>query len=357
MGFKTLISVFLLVSFSTPFYLTGYGQKPTSCAGVGQRANSNGSANSCPNVNGTAYASNFSGTTYATVPTSAKTGNLQLTYAGANTGLLPYAITQVWLTTTGTSIVSAAFGPASVPVVSGSTTQVNYCFYGTNLPTAGTLSFQLTDPQTGLVAGICSYDASCNSNCTVTTTPAVLPVKLETFTANIEQTGVVRLNWITAQEQRNKGFSVERSDGDTVFTRIAFIPTANAGGNSNIPTSYQYDDIGLFGLSRAGYRLRQEDIDGTPDYSEVVMVSIPRSGALPVIYAAGLQLRIEISDAATMQAYIISVYDTQGNTVKRVRGERGSVATIYGLTGHSVYYVCVRCVNGDVQTMKAVYID
>lgn len=357
MELKALIKIFFPPGFATLFCLIGYCQKPTSCASVGQRANSNGGANSCPNVNGTAYASNFVGTSYSAVPTSAKTGNLQLTYSGANAGLLPYAITQVWSTTTGTSIVAVSFGPASVPVVSGSTTQVNYCFYGTNLPTAGTLSLQLTDPQTGLVASICSYDASCNTNCTVTANPAVLPVKLETFTADVQQAGVVRLNWITAQEQNNKGFAVERSAGDGTFTGIAFVPTINTGGNSSISTSYEYNDKALFGLSNVGYRLRQEDLDGTATYSQVVMVSIPGASTLPLIYAAGLQLRVEIPDASTAQLCDITVYDTRGRTVKRMRGERGNVSTIYGLPGHSVYYVSVRSAAGDILTMKVVYIN
>src|SRR5258705_5935606 len=144
--------------FKLNFVLAQY---PASCAGVGSRANSNGQASSCPNAGG-AMASNFTATSYATVPASSKTGNLQLSYAGANASLTPYAITKVWLTTTGSAIQTVAFGPASPPTVSAGNTLVNYCFYGANLATVDTLSFQLTNPQTGVVWGICSYDASCN---------------------------------------------------------------------------------------------------------------------------------------------------------------------------------------------------
>jgi hypothetical protein len=132
-------------------------------------------------VSGTAMASNFSGTTYATVPAASKTGNLQFTYSGSHPSLTPYAITKVWLTNSGTAIESVSFGPAGVPTVVGGNTQVNYCFYGSNLATIGTLSFELTDPQTGVASGICSYDASCSSNCSVAANPAVLPVVFLSF--------------------------------------------------------------------------------------------------------------------------------------------------------------------------------
>src|ERR1700743_3395987 len=98
-------------------------QIPATCAALSQRSNSNGGANSCPNVSGTAYASNFAGTIYATVPVLAKTGNLHFTYSGANSGLLPLAITAVWLTNGSLTLQSISFGPAGVPVISGSTTQ------------------------------------------------------------------------------------------------------------------------------------------------------------------------------------------------------------------------------------------
>src|SRR5579859_6429115 len=159
------------------------GQSPTSCASVGSRANSNGQATSCPNVSGTLYATNFVGTAYATVPASSKTGNLQLNYIGSNPTLAPFAITRVWITSGGTSLTSVAFDPAAIPAVSGGNTQVNYCFYGANLPTIGTLSLELTNPQTGTVWGICSYDASCNSNCALVATPGALPVNFTSFTA------------------------------------------------------------------------------------------------------------------------------------------------------------------------------
>ncbi|WP_431210356.1 hypothetical protein ACQ86N_30635 [Puia sp. P3] len=207
----------------------GFAQYPTSCTGVGQRANSNGGAASCPNVSGTAYAANFTGTSYATVPVTAKTGNFQLSYTGSNAAMSPFAITRVWLTSGTTTIQSVSFGPAAVPTVSAGNTLVNYCFYGSNLPTAGTLSMEMTNPETGVVWGICSYDASCNSNCVVVSNPAALPVHFASFTATAGEDGVV-LKWVTAQEENNKGFVIERRGVDGEFAEIGYVGSANVGG-------------------------------------------------------------------------------------------------------------------------------
>ena len=347
---------FLAWSLSCLVALHGYSQNPSSCASVGQRANSNGNANSCPNVNSTPYALNFLGTSYATVPTSAKTGNLQLNYSGLLSGLLPYAITRVWLTTSGTTIQSVSFGPASTPVLSGGNTQVNYCFYGTNLPTAGTLSLELTNPLTGTVWGICSYDASCNSNCVVVTTPVALPVKLETFTAKVQSDGTVLVNWITAQEQGNKGFAVERSAGDSSFQEIAFLNSPNKGGTSATSTPYQYTDSPS-GLTHVLYRLRQQDLDGRYVYSQVLAVDLPAESTTPRIYSIGSQLFIDASRAVASHTGQVVVYDTQGRIIKRAQLSGANPMIINGLPEHSVYYVRLLTTGDGQPYMKAVYIN
>ena len=330
-------------------------QNPTSCASVGQRANSNGNT-ACPNVSGVAYASNFSGTVYATVPSSSKTGTLQLNYAVANAGLLPYAITRVWLTTTGSTIQTVAFGPAGVPVVSGGTTQVNYCFYGSNLPTAGTLSLEMTDPQTGVVWGICSYDASCNSNCTVVANPVSLPVRFSSFTAGVGDGGV-DLKWATAQEENNKGFLIERSGGDGKFVQVGYVASKNAGGNSDLTTVYGYVDRQVAGVERAAYRIRQEDLDGNFSYSEVISVSLPRGGGGPAVYAAGRLVNVVLPGGVSFRPCDVLVYDSRGRTLKRVIAGQAGTTTIAGLPARSLCYVAVSSAGGEVRVRKAIYIE
>jgi hypothetical protein len=333
-----------------------FAQIPNTCAGISHRANSNGGANSCPNVSGTAYASNFVGTAYATVPASSKTGDLQFSYAGANPSLLPLAITNVWLTTTGTVLQSTAFGPAGVPTVSGGNTLVNYCFYGSNLPTAGTLSFQLTDPQTGIVRGICSYDASCNTSCTVVANPSVLPVIFTYFEAVQGQGTSVRLKWVTAQEQNNKGFDIQRSVTNNAFTSIAFVPTANPRGNSSVQTEYEFTDLTVPEVAEVTYRLRQIDLDGNAVYSSVITVGINYNPTGIRAYSSGGILNISIPASSGSPGAEVTVFDTQGKKIRRERIATAGDFRISSLPGQSVYFIVVVPNNGGKRTSAEVYI-
>jgi hypothetical protein len=301
-------------------------------------------------------ASNFTGTSFATLPAGSKTGNLTLTYVGANAGLLPYAINKVWLTTTGTTVNGVQFGPAAIPVINGAKTEVSYCFYGANLATIGTLSFQLTNPQTGVVWGICSYDASCNSNCTVVATPATLPVTYSYFKIEAQSASTVQLAWATYQEQNNKGFYIERSAGDSAFTAIGFVSSANNNGNSSALTKYVYTDANVPDIRTIRYRVRQEDLDGRSNYSEVLIAKRAQSLADIRIYADGKMLKINFPGGNASKWYDIFVYDSQGKVFRRSHLPGTSSVMIADLPGGRLYYVSVMESEGTGRSVRSVFV-
>jgi len=332
-------------------------QNPTSCASVGSRANSNGQTASCPNVSGTAMASNFTGTPYATVPVSSKTGNLQLNYSGASPTLTPYAISRVWLTSSGTTIQTVAFGPAGVPAVSGGNTQVNYCFYGSNLATIGTLSFELTDPQTGTVFGICSYDASCNTNCSLVANPPALPVIFSSFTAVAGQGTAAQLHWTTAQEQNNRGFTIERSTGGPEFSAIGFVPTKNTGGNSSLPTEYEFVDRNLPAESKIAWRLRQEDLDGEFEYSEIRSINLPDTREGVKVYAVGNAVEISWPPGNSFKPCDMRVCDAEGRIVLTKHIAQRPDLPVANLSGRGIYFISLTDSNGKRIATKSVYVN
>jgi Secretion system C-terminal sorting domain len=308
---KALLSVAML------FALPCFAQYPTVCPTVGSRANSNGQANSCPNVSATPFAANFAGTPYQTVPVGSKTGNFTVRYAGVNAAtLLPYAITTVYITTAGTTnILNVPFGPAGVPATSGSDALVSYCFYNTNLPTTGTLSIEFTNPQTGVASGICSWDASCNAACVVVANPAVLPVNLSLFKADYNN-GAVSINWSTAQEINNKGFAVERSIDGKNFNQLAFVNAVNSNGYSSSKQNYLYTD-NVAGLNNnvALYRLKQVDNDLKFSYSQTVKVAFKKSTKnLMVVSTAANCINITVADNVLL-TYQLQVYNLQGKII------------------------------------------
>jgi hypothetical protein len=98
-----------------------------------------------------------------------------------------------------------------------------------------------------------------------------LPVELNVFNAKISENRVV-LNWETATEINNYGFEIQRSKEPNKedWNKISFI---NGHGNSNSVKHYSYlDNNVVFGLYF--YRLKQIDIDGQYEYSEVINVDL-----------------------------------------------------------------------------------
>ncbi|CAG0959136.1 hypothetical protein FLAV_00602 [Flavobacteriales bacterium] len=95
-----------------------------------------------------------------------------------------------------------------------------------------------------------------------------LPISLVSFTADLKETAVL-LNWITASEQNNNYFTIERSNNAIVWEQIGIVKGA---GNSSTTLNYSFlDKNPLSGISY--YRLKQTDFDGKSDISDIVSVS------------------------------------------------------------------------------------
>lgn len=96
----------------------------------------------------------------------------------------------------------------------------------------------------------------------------IVPVELVSFTAEASN-GVVTLNWSTATETNNKGFSIERKTSNT-WESIAFV---DGKGTTTSPVSYTFNDRNVT-ESKAVYRLKQVDHDGTFAFSDEVEVDL-----------------------------------------------------------------------------------
>lgn len=97
-----------------------------------------------------------------------------------------------------------------------------------------------------------------------------LPVEFMSFTANQYKESVI-LDWSTATETDNRGFSVERSLDGTSFAPIGWV---SGSGNAGAQVDYQFEDSEVTTGRDYYYRLRQEDFDGAFDYSSIVNVSL-----------------------------------------------------------------------------------
>lgn len=103
---------------------------------------------------------------------------------------------------------------------------------------------------------------------------SALPVELTTFTAAIIDQNV-ELNWETATEVNNYGFEIERASTSSAagksWETLGFV---EGHGNSNSPKFYSYTDNTIEASGKYNYRLKQIDIDGTFEYSDVVEANL-----------------------------------------------------------------------------------
>jgi hypothetical protein len=98
-----------------------------------------------------------------------------------------------------------------------------------------------------------------------------LPIELVAWDA-LKEGSIVHLSWVTATEQENDHFTIERSSDGVTFEDVLRIEGA---GNSTTQRRYDaVDEKPLSGVSY--YRLRQTDWNGTQTVSEVVVVMMEK---------------------------------------------------------------------------------
>jgi hypothetical protein len=186
-----------------------------------------------------------------------------------------------------------------------------------------------------------------------------LPVKLISFTANVESTDVL-VRWTTASEQNNQGFEIERSVDGKLFEQVGFVKGA---GNSNQTISYSLLDNEAFAKTNANilyYRLKQVDVDGNESYSNIVMVTSNTENTNGLsVYPNPFTTDYAISLTATTDAKAtVELFNVQGKQVNVQSKEITKGFNVIQVTNiealqNGIYFVKVT-VNGETQVMKLV---
>ncbi|WP_170172751.1 T9SS type A sorting domain-containing protein [Hymenobacter rigui] len=148
---------------------------------------------------------------------------------------------------------------------------------------------------------------------------STLPVTLVRFEA-VSTTAGVQLRWQTAAEVHSAYFAVETTlDPAGEWQELTRQPAA---GTSSTPRSYQYLDTQPLTAQRY-YRLREQDTDGTVQYSGVVMVvpgRVTELSAFPNPFTDALQVLLPGTGAATLR-----LYDAAGRVVTQQLVPAGQV--------------------------------
>ena len=109
--------------------------------------------------------------------------------------------------------------------------------------------------------------------------PVALPVNLLTFTAT-PTAKATQLNWSTAGETENGGFSVEHATDATNWRTVGYVAGV---GTSEAAASYGFQHDGPAAGTNY-YRLKQMDFDGTFAYSNVVTVQFSGAAERLLVY-------------------------------------------------------------------------
>ncbi len=105
----------------------------------------------------------------------------------------------------------------------------------------------------------------------------MLPITLLNFSATLEASNAVDLNWSTTNEINSSHFVIERSiDGD----KFSEINQVSASSNSTIKQNYSYLDKQAANINSPVlyYRLKLVDKDGLNQTSKVLLVHLKGSG-------------------------------------------------------------------------------
>jgi trimeric autotransporter adhesin len=140
----------------------------------------------------------------------------------------------------------------------------------------------------------------------------ILPVEWLSFEGQaVDRTA--ELEWITATETGSSHYIVERSTDGYTFEAIGELPAA---GNSYSTLSYRFtDEQPERGVNY--YRIKQVDLDGSSDLSDVVSVAFDRTMNLgkpypnPTADRIALEITLEQADELT-----VTVLDASGRLVR-----------------------------------------
>ncbi len=143
----------------------------------------------------------------------------------------------------------------------------------------------------------------------IVSTFSILPVKYSSFVANgVNRTAV--LDWTTEIEINHDHFEVERSFDQQNFRTVGYVLEGIKGASG---TAYSFKDNSgeLKSQSVAYYRLKQVDIDGRANYSEVRKVrfdgNVTTVTTYPNPFTESVSISFNANEAGTAEVRVISL--------------------------------------------------
>jgi hypothetical protein len=177
-----------------------------------------------------------------------------------------------------------------------------------------------------------------------------LPVKLTSFTGQ-QVDKVIELEWSTSSETNSDYFEVLSSPNGSNFRPIGKVKSA---GNSSEKINYSLvDEFPHKGINY--YQLRQVDLDGKYEFSEVITVenTTPSNTSIYPSLRSKMELNyIDLTEYRSDEKITINLYDASGRQITNTSMKGGVVSPIdFGQLNTGLYMVKISN-QGKSETLK-----
>lgn len=180
--------------------------------------------------------------------------------------------------------------------------------------TAWSVSQSGSDNLSGSVTGVGFSSSDFNGTWALVENGAPLPITLLSFNAvwADSRQSQARVFWVTASEENNDYFDVQRSADGSTWTNIDRVQGAGTSINT---LNYQIlDKNPLHGVSY--YRLRQVDFDGSVAYTHIVSLKREISGAAISVYPNPATNQFQVAfEGFKSEEVSINILDNSGRIV------------------------------------------
>lgn len=150
-------------------------------------------------------------------------------------------------------------------------------------------------------------------------TCSTLPVNLKSFTAVRNQSNV-SLKWVTANEDKNRGFDIQRFIGSGNWESVGFVSSKAVDGNSSSDLNYDFTDINnVKGVTQ--YRLKLVDMDGKSAFSMIRSIRGEGQSGKTIIYpnpTSNGKVNVVFDDGNVTRD--VTLVDMNGRTIRQWRG-------------------------------------
>lgn len=180
------------------------------------------------------------------------------------------------------------------------------------------------------VTGLGGFFATTGSN--------LLPVTWLNVNATYSSKNQVTISW-KVNEINTAGYTVEKSNGSSIFSAVGNVAAKAAGVNT-----YQYTDD-LVAPGQLFYRVKQRDKDGRSTYSKIILLHSVASTAAVSIYPNPVTDYINITGLQQNIIYTINITDIEGKTmaIKYVTNAQNQVVTNNLASG--LYFIKITAPN------------